>query len=101
MILVIGGLNGFVGSNTTEALVKQGVDCVVTRHKDTLVPRFLRKYIDDHHVFIESADATSIDDLRRIGESHKIDGYRQRRGRLQGPRGQGPDNRSPGILRHA
>ncbi len=74
MILVIGGLNGFVGSNTTEALVKQGVDCVVTRHKDTVVPGFLQKYIDDHHVFIESADATSIDDLRRIGEKHKIDG---------------------------
>ncbi len=74
MILVIGGLNGFVGSNTTEALAKQGVDCVVTRHKDTVVPGFLQKYIDDHHVFMESADATSIDDLRGIGEKHKIDG---------------------------
>lgn len=74
MILVTGGLNGFVGSNTTEALVKQGLDCVVTRHKDTEVPRFLQKYIDDHHVFIESADATRIEDLRRIGETDKIDG---------------------------
>ncbi len=34
MILVVGGLNGFVGSNTTEALVEQGLECVVTRHKD-------------------------------------------------------------------
>ncbi len=74
MILVIGGLNGFVGSNTTEALVKQGLDCVVTRHKDTEVPRFLQKYVDDHRVFIESADATRIEDLRRIGETHRIDG---------------------------
>ncbi len=73
MILVIGGLNGFVGSNTTEALAEQGVDCVVTRHKDTEVPRFLQKYID-HHVFIESADATRLEDLRRIGENHRIDG---------------------------
>ncbi|MFQ6012599.1 MAG: NAD-dependent epimerase/dehydratase family protein, partial [Thermoplasmata archaeon] len=73
MFLVVGGLNGFVGSNTTEALVEQGVDCVVTRHKNAEVPRFLRKYID-RHVFIESADATSIADLRKIGEKHKIDG---------------------------
>ena len=73
MILVVGGLNGFVGSNTTEALVEKGFDCVVTRHKNVEVPRFLEKYID-HRVFIESADATSIADLRKIGEKHKIDG---------------------------
>src|SRR5712692_1176710 len=74
MILVIGGLNGFVGSNTTEALVNLGKDCVVTRHKDTEVPGFLQKHIDNHRVIVEQADATSIDDLRRIGEKHKIDG---------------------------
>ncbi len=73
MFLVIGGLNGFVGSNTTEALVEQGVDCVVTRHKNAGVPGFLQEYID-RHVFVESADATSIADLRRIGEKHEIDG---------------------------
>ena len=73
MFLVVGGLNGFVGSNTTEALVEQGVDCVVTRHKNAEVPGFLQKYID-RHVFVESADATSIADLRRIGEKHEIDG---------------------------
>ena len=73
MFLVVGGLNGFVGSNTTEALVEQGVDCVVTRHRNAEVPGFLRKYID-RHVFIESADATSIADLRKIGEKHEIDG---------------------------
>jgi len=73
MILVIGGLNGFVGSNTTEALLEQGVDCVVTRHKNLEVPRFLEKHIGKR-VFVESADATSLDDLRRIGGKHKIDG---------------------------
>jgi nucleoside-diphosphate-sugar epimerase len=35
MILLVGGLNGFIGSNTTEALVEHGQDCVVTRHKNT------------------------------------------------------------------
>ena len=74
MILVIGGLNGFVGSNTTEALVNLGKDCVVTRHKDTEVPGFLQKHIDNRRVIVEQADATSIDDLRRIGEKNKIDG---------------------------
>jgi len=74
MILVIGGLNGFVGSNTTEALVNLGKACVVTRHKDTEVPGFLQKLIDNHRVIIEQADATSIDDLQRMGEKHRIDG---------------------------
>ncbi len=73
MILVVGGLNGFVGSNTTEALVQQGFDCIVTRHENAEVPRFLEKGIN-RHVFIEPGDATSIEDLRRIGENHKIDG---------------------------
>jgi UDP-glucose 4-epimerase len=66
-------LNGFVGSNTTEALVERGIDCVVTRHKNVEVPGFLQKYVD-RNVFIESADATSITDLQKIGEKHEIDG---------------------------
>jgi nucleoside-diphosphate-sugar epimerase len=66
MILVVGGLNGFIGSNTTEALVEQGQDCVVTRHKNTEVPRFLQKHIDHRHVIIESADSTSIAELRKM-----------------------------------
>src|SRR5213596_2661156 len=74
MILVVGGLNGFIGSNTTEALVEQGHDCVVTRHESTEIPRFLQKHIDDHRVVIEPADATSTEDLRKIGEKHGIDG---------------------------
>ena len=74
MILVIGGLNGFIGSNTTEALVDLGQDCVVTRHENTDVPGFLQKHIDHHPVSIEPADSTSIADLRKIGQKHKIDG---------------------------
>lgn len=74
MILIVGGLNGFIGSNTTEALVNLDKDCVVTRHENTEVPRFLQKHIDHHHVLVEPADSTSIADLRKIGEKHKIDG---------------------------
>ena len=74
MILVIGGLNGFIGSNTTEALVDLGQNCVVTRHENTDVPSFLQKHIDHRHVFIEPANSTSVADLRKIGQKHKIDG---------------------------
>src|SRR5256884_64805 len=74
MILVIGGLNGFIGSNTTEALVDLGQNCVVTRHENTDVPSFLQKHIDHRHVFIKPANSTSVADLRKIGQKHKIDG---------------------------
>jgi nucleoside-diphosphate-sugar epimerase len=74
MILVISGLNGFIGSNTTEALRNLVKNCVVTRHENTEIPGFLQKHIDHKRVFIEAADATSISDLRKIGEKHKIDG---------------------------
>src|SRR5207237_8333012 len=69
-----GALNGFIGSNTTECLVEQGQDCVVTKHEDNEFPGFLQKHIDNRHVFIEPADSTSIADLRKIGQKHKIDG---------------------------
>ena len=74
MILVVGGLNGFIGSNTTEALVDLGQDCVVTRHENTEIPGFLQKHIEHRRVLVESADSTSIADLRKIGEKHEIDG---------------------------
>ena len=98
MILVIGGLNGFVGSNTTEALVNLGKDCVVTKHKDTEVPEFLQRHIDNHRVIVEQADATSIDDLRRIGEKHNIDGIVNVAGGFKTPNAPVPGLR---ILRHA
>ena len=89
-MLVIGGLNGFVGSNTTEALVNLGKDCVVTKHMSAEIPRFLQKHIDHHHVFIEPADATSIMDLRKIGEKHKIDGIVNVGGGFRAPWTKGP-----------
>src|SRR5437867_7263262 len=94
MILVIGGLNGFIGSNTTEALVDLGQDCAVTRHENTVVPGFLLKHIDHHRVSIEPADSTSVADLRKIGQKHKIDsiinvagGFTSGEGPLRGLKG--------------
>ena len=94
MILVVGGLNGFIGSNTTEALVDQGQACLVTRHENTEVPRFLQKHIDHRRVIVEPADSTSVADLRKVGEKHKIDsivnvagGFTSGDGPLRGLRG--------------
>ncbi|MGP8075210.1 MAG: NAD-dependent epimerase/dehydratase family protein [Thermoplasmata archaeon] len=72
MILVVGGL-GWVGSNTAEALVELGYDCVIPRHKTAEVPRFLEKYVGGR-VLIETADATSATDIQQIGRKHKIEG---------------------------
>ena len=71
-ILVIGGFNGFVGSNVTEALVNSGRQCVVTRHRSKEAPGYLTKFVGSS-VFVEDADATSLPDLRRIGENHRIE----------------------------
>src|SRR5205807_10347663 len=80
MILVVGGLNGFIGSNTTEALIDQGQNCVVTRHENAKMPGFLQKHIDQRHVIIESDYSTSIADVRKIGERHKINKIRNASG---------------------
>jgi UDP-glucose 4-epimerase len=70
--LVIGGL-GWVGSNTAQALAELGHDCVLTRHANSAVPPFLQGF-PDGKVVIEYADATSLEDLRKIGERHPIEG---------------------------
>src|SRR5436853_5246950 len=94
MILVVGGLNGFIGSNTTEALVEHGQDCVVTRHENTEVPGFLPDHIDHRRVIVEPADSTSLADLRKIGGHHNINsivnvagGFASGEGPLRGLRG--------------
>jgi nucleoside-diphosphate-sugar epimerase len=71
-VLVIGGLNGFVGSNVTEALVNLGRQCVVTQHSNKEVPAYLAKSIGSS-VIVEEADATSLPDLRQIGEKHLVE----------------------------
>jgi UDP-glucose 4-epimerase len=72
MILVIGGL-GFVGSNTTEALLKLGEDCVVTRYEKDIVPSFLKDFIGKH-LFVEQVDVMNLDSLMAIGKKYPITG---------------------------
>jgi UDP-glucose 4-epimerase len=72
MILIIGGL-GFVGSNTAEAILEAGEDCVLTRHHNGRVPAFLRDQVGKR-IFIESLDITSVQDLRELGKKYPITG---------------------------
>ena len=88
MILVVGGLNGFIGSNTTEALVDLGQDCVVTLHQSSEIPWFLERHVGKR-VLVEKADSTSAADLHAIGEKHKIDGIVNAAGGFS-PRTEGP-----------
>ena len=72
MQLITGGL-GFVGANTAEALLDLDADCLLTRHRKTRVPEFLKDQVGKR-IFIESADTQDLDSLRALGKKHKITG---------------------------
>lgn len=72
MQLITGGL-GFVGSNTARALLDLQADCVLTQHRKTRVPEFL-KYQIEKRVFIEQVDVQDLESLRALGKKHKITG---------------------------
>jgi UDP-glucose 4-epimerase len=72
MILVTGGL-GFIGSHTTRALLDLGEECVVTWHRASEVPEFLRAELGTRLV----AEPLELEDdatLARLGERHAITG---------------------------
>ena len=72
MQLITGGF-GFVGSNTTRALLDLGEACVLTQHRKGRVPAFLEDQIG-RQVFIEPASALEIDTLRSLGKQYRISG---------------------------
>ena len=72
MQLITGGL-GFVGSNTAEALLHLGADCVLTQHRKSRVPEFLKDQVGKR-VFIEQVDVRDLESLRALGKKHKITG---------------------------
>jgi UDP-glucose 4-epimerase len=72
MMLIIGGL-GFVGSNTAQAMLEVGEDCVLTRHRNDHVPAFLHGHIGKR-IFIEPVDITSVQSLREVGTKYPITG---------------------------
>jgi UDP-glucose 4-epimerase len=71
-ILVTGGL-GFIGLHTARALLDQGESCVLTKHRTTREPDFLKDEIGKR-VFIEQVDVTDQSALLDVGKRHKING---------------------------
>jgi UDP-glucose 4-epimerase len=72
MMLIIGGL-GFVGSNTAQAILEVGDDCVLTRHRNDQVPAFLQGHIGKR-IFIEPVDISNAQALREVGKKYPITG---------------------------
>src|SRR5258707_9825497 len=72
MILITGGL-GFVGTNTTQALLEVGEDCVLTHYKNARVPDLFKDQVGKR-IFLERADVTDIDSLLALGKKHRITG---------------------------
>jgi UDP-glucose 4-epimerase len=72
MILIIGGL-GFVGSNTAQAMLEVGEDCVLTRHQNNRVPAFLKDHIGKR-IFLEPLDITDAQALLELGKKYNITG---------------------------
>lgn len=72
MILITGGL-GFVGSNTAEALLSLGEDCLLTRRTSDYVPAFLREQLGKR-IFIEAVDVNDYDRLAELGMKYQISG---------------------------
>jgi UDP-glucose 4-epimerase len=72
VILVTGGL-GFIGSQTTRALLDLGETCVVAQRRDRLVPESLRPALGAR-LFVEPLDVEERSQLEQIGSRHPIDG---------------------------
>ena len=72
MILIVGGL-GFVGTNTAQALLERGEECVLVQRHTTHVPAFLQNAIGKR-LFIEYLDVTSVPALRNLGKRFPITG---------------------------
>lgn len=72
MILIIGGL-GFVGSNTAQALLELGEDCILTQYQNDHVPAFLKDQVDKR-IFIEPLDVTKAGALLELGKKYKVTG---------------------------
>ena len=72
MILIIGGL-GFVGANTAQALLDLGEACILTQHRNSRVPAFLRDHVGKR-IFVEPLDISDSEALLALGKKYTITG---------------------------
>lgn len=72
MILITGGL-GFIGLNTTRALLALGETCVLTRHQSAQLPGDLKDEIGSR-LFIEPLDVTDVNAFLALGEKYPMTG---------------------------
>jgi UDP-glucose 4-epimerase len=72
MQLITGGL-GFIGSHTARALLDLGEQCVITQHRTSRVPPFLRDEIGSK-AFIEQVDVTDTKAFMELGKKYEITG---------------------------
>lgn len=72
MILITGGL-GFIGLNTAQALLDLGQSCVLTQHRVTREPDFIKAEIGKR-VFIEQLDITDQAAFLELGKRYRVTG---------------------------
>jgi UDP-glucose 4-epimerase len=72
MILITGGL-GFIGCHTARALLDLGASCVLTQHRTTRIPAFLKDEVGKR-IVVEPLDAVDQAAFLEIGRRHTITG---------------------------
>ena len=72
MILITGGL-GFIGLNTTRALLALGETCVLTQHQSAHLPEDLKDEMGSR-LFIEPLDVMDVNALLALGEKYSVTG---------------------------
>jgi UDP-glucose 4-epimerase len=83
MILVTGGL-GFIGAHVARALLDLGATCVLTQHRSTAVPSFLRDDLD-RRAFIVPLDLRDRAAVLALAERYAITGIVHLGGALSNP----------------
>jgi UDP-glucose 4-epimerase len=70
MILIVGGL-GFLGANLAKVLADQGEKVLITQHRSSVIPSFLKDLVGEK-VRIIPLDVLSLEGIRSVIQEHKV-----------------------------